>query len=362
MMTLETFKFWFYSIYGFASFAALLTALRMKVRGNSYSGLSLLLVAVICFLLWILFGSRSILVGTDTGLTMNLFTYNDRIGDNREPFINLLIKTLKNFTDAQGYIAFLAALYLGNIFMFVKNRQNSADKFLFFFMIISLFFFKSMGINVVRQGVSLAFFLNALNFYEQKKYRWVVVCCLLAVGFHTTGIIPILLFGASMFLNKRKKAGVPVAILIFVVATVLSALQVNLFSLLPKQIGVDALDVRSAYYNGDDWGYQIGFRPTFFIFNLFFAVAAVFIRRYLLKQGRIEEERRLRLYLIYFLLTSAVFFTAFQIPFSDRWGLFSWIFIPLILEPLFRSTGRNFAISAMLFSQFLFILFEFIIK
>lgn len=360
-MTLDEFYTYFYAIYGIAAFSAVLFAVHTDLRrGVGNRSLTLFVVFVFAFLLFLLFGNRTIGIGTDTGLY--IYAYNNYLKnlDNRDPFINLLVRFLHNFTDAQGYLAFYAALYLTNIFFFIKNRNSTANKFLLFFLLISMFFFKTMGINVVRQGVSLMFFLNAVNAYEQKKSKSMAFFLLGCVLFHTTGIIAIAIFIGAAFLHRRKNYTLP--FVFFFLAAAVSFLKVNVFALLPDKIGVDALDVRSGYYSGDDFGYEIGFRPSFFLYNMIFLLIGIYGRKYTAKRGMLEDNNRLGLYLNYYLLCSAVFFLAFQLPFSDRWGLFSWIVIPLLFEPFLIKKGKHFALLTVITAVSLFFIFETVFK
>jgi len=63
----------------------------------------------------------------------------------------------------------------------------------------------------------------------------------------------------------------------------------------------------------------------------------------------------------YYMLASALFFFAFQIPFSDRWGLFSWVFIPLVIGQFF-SLERPKRFDYILPTFFLISIFIFFIN
>lgn len=87
-------------------------------------------------------------------------------------------------------------------------------------------------------------------------------------------------------------------------------------------------------YLNDDYGYQIGFKPQFVIFNTFFLFLSLYIRNSL-KNDFLEKKYTQLIY--YYIISSIILFMAFQLPFSDRWGLFSWIVIPFLVIPLFYS-------------------------
>lgn len=362
MMTLEDFKTAIYIIYSVAFFFALLVALKTDFRNtNTPNYLNFVLVCVLSSSLFILFANRSILVGTDTGLMMKLYNNYERILDNREPLYRYLIVLLHYFTNAQGYLAFIAFLYFGNILLFIYNRENAVNRYLFFFFFICMSFFLPLGINIARQGVSLMFFLNAIDYFHRKQWKATIIFLLASLFFHTTAAIAIAVFLMAMFSAKRKKIFLP--ILFFIICTILSILNINVFQALAGGIGINALDVRaSGYLQKETYGYEVGFRPTFFLYNLVFAMIGFFSMRYAQRYGMIEMSEKLRLYVCYFLYASGLFFLAFAIPFSDRWGLFSWIFIPFFFEPFFKSGGRHFAILSVLFSVGLFLLFQFVLS
>lgn len=361
-MTLEDFKTAIYLIYSVAFFFAVLVALKTDIKNvNTPNYLNYFLVCIVSLVLFLLFANRSILVGTDTGLMMLIYNNYDRILDNREPLYRYLFILLHYFTDAQGYLAFIAILYFGNILLFIRNRENTVNQYLFFFFFICMSFFLPLGINIARQGVSLMFFLNAVDYFWRKRWKTMTALLLGSLFFHTTAAIAIAVFILALFSSKRKRLILPVSF--FVICTILSVLNINVFQALAGGVGIDALDVRATgYLQKETYGYEVGFRPTFFLYNLVFGLIGFFSVRYAQRYGMAEMAERLRLYLCYFLYASGLFFLAFAIPFSDRWGLFSWIFIPFFFEPFFKVGGRHFAVLSVFFSAGLFLLFQFVLS
>lgn len=361
MMTLEDYKTYIYIIYFIAFVFALLVALKTDLKGyNTPNNLNLILVFIFCISFLFLFGNRSIHVGTDTQAMIIGFN-NALYSDNRDPVFKIIQIFFSKFTNAQGFLFFLAFLYLGNIYLFVKNQSYRINKYLFFYFFICMSFFEPLGINVVRQGVSLVFFLNAITFYNAKKYRWMFLFLFFSFSFHTTALISISLFIASVILSKQKNFYL--ALSIFIICSIISILNINVFTLIPKVTGFDALDVRASGYLADDtFGYTVGFRPTFFVFNLFFVFISFYTYKYIQKIGDTEDINRSKVYINYYLLTSSVFFLAFSIPFSDRWGLFSWIIIPLFFIPFFKRGFKKYALVSVVFCTLILILFQFVIK
>lgn len=70
-----------------------------------------------------------------------------------------------------------------------------------YFAYMSMFFFLSMGINVIRQGVALSFLLLAYSLiYKQKtiillnKHIFILVFIITSILFHLTSFIAIMIF------------------------------------------------------------------------------------------------------------------------------------------------------------------------
>jgi hypothetical protein len=126
-----------------------------------------------------------------------------------------------------------------------------------------------------------------------------------------------------------KKISVYFWLALYFIALVLSYLDYGILNISPLLVDLLESDKRLIYIEFDDIKYEIGFKPQFAIFNSVF----LFLGLYLLKNLKVKE--KFRILLKYFMLSSILFFMAFQIPFSDRWGLFSWIVIPIIMGQFF---------------------------
>jgi len=127
------------------------------------------------------------------------------------------------------------------------------------------------------------------------------------------------------------------------------------FSSVIESILSGANDKRLSYLDPKDLGYQIGFRLDFVLFNTIFLMLFLVVRKslnnnfydYLLK---------------YYCLSSFLFFMAFQINFSDRFGLFSWFAIAPLLAPAFsKSFDKKISILILLMVFSLYIYF-FLVK
>ena len=70
------------------------------------------------------------------------------------------------------FLCVIATLFYGLIAYALKNLSNKyqTNVFFIFFSFISLFFVESLAINIIRQGLSLAFLIFAYSLWERKQY------------------------------------------------------------------------------------------------------------------------------------------------------------------------------------------------
>ncbi|QHI27674.1 EpsG family protein [Acinetobacter haemolyticus] len=285
----------------------------------------------------LLVGLREYNVGTDTGNYYNgLWLGEPELNFNSEFLFDLLVILLRNFDLSYTFFLFLVS-FLFYVFLYGAlkkyTKQFKSNLFFAFFTCISLFFFLSMSINVIRQGVSLSILLFSYTLWvERKSIFWVLFFVFLALAFHLTSIIPILIFIVSIFFSGYKYFNFLVLIYFFMI--LVSYFNYGFLNISPLFLDFLGEDKRAGYFTDDDYGYQVGFKPQFVIFNTFFLLLSLYVKNKL--KGDFLEEKYTQL-VCYYILSSIIFFMAFQLPFSDRWGLFSWIAIPFLVIPLFYS-------------------------
>ena len=122
--------------------------------------------------------------------------------------------------------------------------------------------------------------------------------------------------------------------IVFITSTILSLGKVPIYDFLIKIPIVNKIfvDKISNYSSVDLDSYKIGFRPDFFIFNVFFAIVGFYGYKYYDKKN--ENLFYKRTYNMYLML-SGVFFLMFNSGYSDRYGIFSWVLIPILVSPFF---------------------------
>jgi hypothetical protein len=190
-----------------------------------------------------------------------------------------------------------------------------------------------MSINVIRQGVSLAFLLLAYSLWVGKKNNIIILLCIfLSLAFHLTSIIPILIFFCSVLMSKIRAFNL--LILIYLFSIILSYFNYGFLNFSSVFLDFLGEDRHADYFSDEVSDYIIGFRPQFVIFNTFFLLVSLYVKN---KLTDIDLSYQYNILVSYYIIASVIFFMAFQLPFSDRWGLFSWCVIPLLISPLFYS-------------------------
>lgn len=172
--------------------------------------------------------------------------------------------------------------------------------------------------------------------------------CFTAVSFHLTAIIPIILFSITHFTQR-----IPLIyfVIVFMLAVLLSYANFGIKNISPFLLDILEGDKRTSYLEDKDRNYQIGFRPQFAAFNTIFLLIFLYINHHI----RIKPYNRL---LKYYILASSLFFMAFQLNFSDRWGLFSWFAVPLLILPIYQYNSK-LRIKPSFFTLFLIFVFIF---
>ncbi|MDP9960030.1 EpsG family protein [Chryseobacterium lathyri] len=340
-----------------ALFAVILINEYVYKRKNSDDIQNFLLIFYALVMI-LLIGVRDKKVGSDSERSLIYFTGAKVVRSLNEVkdigiyFISLFARKLSD--NYKVFFTLNAALYVTPIIIGIRNLTQK-NRFLIFFIVVSMFFFKTMGINTTRQGISFSFFFLAVTYFDKKK--WLSIVFFIVAFFnHASIIIPIMVFIMSTRINNLK-----VIFSIYIAATVLSLVNFNLNELLGKIPVINVLveERLDQYYSkGAKVAYKTGFRLNFFVFNTIFAV----IGYYTLKSiENIEEHLKYKRFYVTYMLTSAFFFLMFSAAFSDRFGFLSWIFIPFLMYP-YTQTNKKIGFINLLgvffICFFLFLIFN----
>ena len=333
MIDRPSFFLLFQSIYALIAFGAFLVSTKILVsnqhRKDFFS--SDILPKFFIALMIIIVGFRAYNVGTDTGNYYRAWNYSSYADVSADFLYYLVMFTVKSIGYSyQTFLLVDGAIFFLTLFIALKKicHHYKINLYLVLFAFLSFFFSLSLSINVVRQGNSLMFLLLAyaliLNKESTKK---IVLACLAAVFFHLTALIPIILY---FLITKVRYVKAWHCLIIYFGALGLSIANYGVYTLFSDYL-IDLLegDKRLSYLEEKETKYITGFKPQFAVFNTVFLVIGLYLKKY-----RVANQD-FNAILKYYMLASALFFLAFQIPFSDRWGLFSWVFIPLIIGQFF---------------------------
>nr|WP_315255277.1 EpsG family protein [uncultured Flavobacterium sp.] len=351
------YKIIFYIIYVLAVLLAVITAINVDLKKKNYQSIANYIVFVLMLAYIFLFGLRAIDVGTDTEMYHWQYTHYDEITFGTDAPVGYMFQFLNLFSKNPQFFLFVMSFLFVTLNFYALKKYTyfyKSNFFLSVFSLMSLFFFESLGINVIRQGLSLGFFVLAItfrNFSPKKKIKWILFL-VLSVCFHFTSLIPVTIY---LLIAYFKKVPMTYYYCIYIISVFLSAASISILSFKDYFIGFLLIDERrSGYLDGDDFSYSVGFKPQFVVFNSLFLVLFIYL-------NKIEKNEFYTNLLKYYIVISAVFYMMFQIPYSDRWGVMSWCVIPFLFAPMFKVYKDKKSVKAscsILFLIFIFIFFQ----
>jgi len=311
-------------------------------------------------LYYILISTRSKEIGSDTERYIDIYdqmyyfgpTFLD-ISDVGFYLFNTFLIVLK--INPSLYLFFLSLLFILPIYFTITQFKNYNRIFLLWFF-FSLFIFISMSTNVLRQGIGSAFVMWGISIFLNRKdtNKRFIIPFLIACFFHLSLILVIIVFFLSNYLKNIK-----LMFLILLISIVLTFYKFDLITILNSIPLFEFLffDRIEGYLGENTKNYNIGFRIDFLLFNIFFVALGYYISKIIIKE---KIKLYNQIYFTYILLT-AYFILMFNMPFSDRFGLLSWIFIPFLVYPIFNlsnSKSNNLKLVLVILGLSLFIIFN----
>ncbi|TXK75413.1 EpsG family protein [Mesonia sp. HuA40] len=348
----------FYLLYNLSYFLLALfvifLSLKFYFKGVN-SGLSFnsnFLFNLFSLLFIFLIGLRAYNVGTDT---INYYRYWSNYS-NFEFESDYLFYFLLNLINRLGFgfqtfLITITLLYFSFIIRGLKilSKNFYLTRLFLLFVFLSFFFSLTTSINVIRQGLSLAILFYSFIAYKNLKInKKVFFFYLLMASFtHITALIPTLMF----FIANRYHTTSPLRLVpLYFLGIIMAFNNIGLLNVAPFLENILQNDKRAVYLDVDFELYEVGFKPQFVFFN------TIFLGIFFLIRKRLNNTKNYNIFLNYYILSSFIFFMAFQMAFSDRWGLFSWFFIPVLLTPIFVEL-QKFYKYLMPLSIFLFLIF-----
>ncbi len=355
----DVFKFVlaFYIIFGTFVLKLLISQKNKFIRHDK----GLLLTFVFFLILFV--GLREYDIGTDTSNYLNFYftPVTTQVSSYFEVFTRLksdfLFEVLTSFAywhhNFKLFLLTVSIVMNVTLYAFVRKFTNygkNGSSLLLFLTLASCFSFMSMEINILRNGLSISFILLAIYSIIEKDTKKFILYIIVAYLFHRTAIIPLALILVIIWLNK---IDIKYYFAFYALAILLALVGFG-FHAIPFLATLGNEDLQNLSFVGDTT-YRIGFRYDFVIYNTFFLVLFVKFTNWNPKD----------LFLIkYYILSSTIFFFNFYIPFSDRFGIYSWIIIPLLLFNTINEafpTKKVFILSVVLMAFYIlnnFILFS----
>lgn len=290
------------------------------------NSLLLLIYVLVNIFLW---GSRASNIGTDTYNYYQFFFYPSQrfVGFSSvyelfylEPLFKVLVFFTSRFQSYSVLLFTVTIIINLSLYVFVRKvtwNDKYGSSLILFLTIASMFSFSSIQFNIIRNGISIGFFLIGLSFLFDKHWGKFIFFSTIAFLFHHSILMPVLI--ASVVMIKRIPLWAYLAFFFVTAALSLGGYGIHSVAFW-QDLGLDRLAV---YTSLTETSYRIGFRWDFFFYNTFFLLVFFLLRR---------EGSQVYLGLFkYFILTSGLFFLSFHIPFSDRIGVYSWIAVPILL-------------------------------
>jgi hypothetical protein len=296
-----------------------------------------------CIIIALFIGLRPFNIGTDTGTYMHIYNrikwmsfddWKSTFEYGNDPIFNGILIASSVFKNYQTTL--LIVSFLTNIFFFKAcakiASEYRASETMLYLILLSCFTVWNEQVNTMRSGMGVAFFLNfCYHLYKEEK-KPTIIYGALAMFSHFSTLIFIGIALIVKFLPKIKMNWYVVA---FFVTLVLSYMGYSVLNMGIRNIEFDKVDIYTS--NIEDSFYKTGFRPAFALYNTFFLMVFLALRKKLGENGANISSWFLKLYIGF----SCLFFLWFAIPYSDRIGAFGWQLIPIMLIGMIGLRYKN---------------------
>jgi len=252
--------------------------------------------------------------------------------------------------DSTVFFIITSTVYFIGNYLFLKALVPK--KYLFYFLLTtfaSLGYF-SYGVNTMRAGLALSFFLIA--FTKRQNIFYFALFCFLAVYIHKSILILVIALILTKYFSNSK-----LYILIWLSFLIISVLNIQSVTDFVKNVFFD-VDERVNIYltTGVNELYKTGFRTDF----LLYSIIPIITGYYYIYKLKFENTSYTILYNVY-LLSNSLWLLLIRLPYNDRFAYLSWFLFPfIILYPLFflqylnkRLTKIVMAIAGMVFINFI---------
>lgn len=183
-------------------------------------------------------------VGTDfVEYKIWFYNYADTKSINNIGF-NYLIKLIKIFTN-DFQVLFIISSIIINVLIFRFIKKNTKYYELGYFLFISLYMYYS-SFNIMRQWISIAIFLQALNYAFDKEFKKFLLLMIIASSFHSAALLFLPLYFLMYFKYTWKTT-----ILLFSLTTIINLKLDTILVYLVNLFGITIFDKYLLYYDTD---------------------------------------------------------------------------------------------------------------
>lgn len=244
------------------------------------------------------------------------------IADAKDKGFHLLQEVCINLDiSVDSFFIVCALLYIFPQIVFV-NKVGRQNAFILFLMMMTSLGFYSYGVNTVRNGLATSFVL--LAFLNYKKSIQFVLYTLIALSFHKSILLPLLMFICATYYHKS----ISIYLYIWLLAIPLSFFIKN--SLTQVILDIDFIADRSEGYllkeSSLDKFSKIGFRYDFLLYSM----APIAVGWWFIVKKDLKDHFYQILYCTY-VLTNAFWVLINDVPFSDRFAHLSWFLMPILI-------------------------------
>ncbi len=306
-------------------------------KGRQYYSIELFTLRAFSFFLFLFFGLRDVSIGTDTIHYIDDFirlsrieSYKDVLGMTsmeRDPFFAYFTFFSAKIFNSELYLLLISGVYLLSFYIFLRKNSNKGEIFLFFSFVI-FFFFIQLGVNIIRNGVSIMLIMLGTSYFENYNFNKIskktykgLLFIFLGIMFHKSGLLLLLAFVVAKY---AKFFSIRLYVILYVVSILLAYLNFSLANIpyLGPLIGGE--DRLTAFIEGAVQP-PSGVNPYILVFQCLILMYVTLIYKDFKKDGVFSVLVKS------YLILSIFYSLCLNMYFSDRFGIFSWVIIPLIL-------------------------------
>lgn len=196
----------------------------VRERNLNISGAFVIVLSLI-----VLAGLRDVSVGRDTINYLHLYD-NSYVSERIEPLFADLVMFCKSLNMSyNAFLSIVAALIYIPLFFFLKRWSVNIPLSLFVYISFSIFFF-SNSFNILRNAISISFVLLFVGYFKNNFIKKAVIMALIAIGFHYSSVLAIILIIASKIIIGIKPRLAIILLSLSIIIGLTSSLYIDLFN------------------------------------------------------------------------------------------------------------------------------------